>query len=143
MDGAVLMPLAKLIDEAVDGIKDRVQSISVAGDDHPGGKRSGAFLPERIERPIDDLARIGLALSSTLNRLGYPRSDPIPDVACKLRLKPGGGAEMVEQIRVGLADPGPDGLQSHRLGAGFDQQLARGFERDKPALRLGEALTSY
>ena len=52
---------AELGDEAVDRIEDRVQRVAVAGEDHPGGKRAGAFAAERVEGLIDDVAGVGLA----------------------------------------------------------------------------------
>src|SRR4051812_47984879 len=58
----VLMALAELVDEAVNRVEYRVEGVAIAGEDHPGGERAGAFLPERLEGAVDDLARIGLAL---------------------------------------------------------------------------------
>ena len=64
VDGPVLMAVAELVDQPVDGVEDRVEGVAVAGQDHPGGERSGAFLVEGVEGAVDDLARVGLALAS-------------------------------------------------------------------------------
>ena len=90
--------------------------------DHPGGERSGALVVEGVEGPVDDLARIGLALARALDDLGDLGGHPLADQPRQLGLKAGGRAEMVEQIGVGLADPGADRLQGHRLRPRFDQQ---------------------
>src|SRR3954471_2928619 len=66
VDRAILMALAELVDEAVDGVEDRVEGVAIAGKDHPGGERSGALAVEGVEGAVDDLARVGLALALAL-----------------------------------------------------------------------------
>src|SRR5688500_14895881 len=63
MHRAVLVAGAELVDEAVDGVEDRIESVAIAAEDHPGRERSGALAVEGVEGPVDDLARIGLALA--------------------------------------------------------------------------------
>ena len=46
------------------------ERVAVAGEDHPGGERAGAFLAERVEALVDDHARIGLAGAGALDRFG-------------------------------------------------------------------------
>ena len=123
----ILMADAELGDETADRIEDRVQRVAVAGEDHPGGERSGAFLAERVEGPVDDIARVGLAGPRALDRFGDAGRDRIGDRAGKLALKPGGRAEMMEQIGVGPADLRRDGLQRHRRRA-----VGRGAARARP-----------
>ena len=60
----------ELGDEAADRIEDRVQRVTVARQDHPGGKGSSALLAERIEALVDDHARVGLAGAGAFDRFG-------------------------------------------------------------------------
>ena len=126
-DMMLLVADGQLGDEAADRIEDRVQRVAVAGEDHPRGERAGAFLAERVEGLVDDVARVGLPGAGALDRLGDAGGDRIGDRARKLALKPGGRAEMMEQIGVGPADLRRDRLQGHGRRALGEQQLARGL----------------
>ena len=137
------MAVAELVDEPVDGVEDRVERVAIAAEDHPGGERSGPFAVEGVEGAVDDLARIGLALALALDDPGDLGRDPLADQPRELALEPGGRAEMVEEVAVGLADPGADRLQSHRLRPRFDQQSPRGLQRGGTALLRREAFTPY
>ena len=117
--------------------------VAIAGDDHPGGERAGALLAERIEALVDDHAGVGLAGAGALDRFGNALVDRIRDRLRKLALKPGGGAEMVEQVGVGAADLRGDRLQGHRLRPLVEQQLARRGEGGGAAFFGGQARTSY
>ncbi len=68
-----LMSDRQLSDQAANRIQDRVQRIAVAGNDHPGGERAGAFLAERVEALVDDHARVALAGSGAFDRIGDAR----------------------------------------------------------------------
>jgi hypothetical protein len=67
----------------------------------------------------------------------------IGEMAGELGLQAGGGAEMVKEVGVCLADPRCDRLQRHRLRAGFEQQRPRRFQGGGAAFFWAEAFTSY
>ena len=117
--------------------------VAVAGQDHPGGKRSRTLAVEGVERAVDDLADVALADAGAFDGLGDAPGDAVRDGSGKLRLEPGGRAEMVEQVGVGPADLRGDGLERDGLWALLEQQLARGFERDGAALFGVEAFRAY
>ena len=128
-----------MLDQLVDRIEHRVERVAIAGEDHPGGERAGAFLAERVEGAVDDLDRIALAGAGALHRFLDARDDPAGDHRGERGLQPGGRAEMVEQIGVGLADLRRHRLQGHRLRPVLDQQPARRLERGGAALFRGQA----
>jgi hypothetical protein len=134
---------AELVDEAVDSVEDRVERVAIAAQDHPGGECPGALAVESVEGPVDDLARIGLALALSLDDPRDLGGDPLADQPGELALKAGRGSEMMEQVAVGLADPGTDRLQSHRLRPRFDQKGPRRLQRGGAAFFGGEAFTRY
>ena len=74
---------------------------------------------------------------------GDAGDDPLADQGGEGRLEPGGRAEMVEQVGVGLADLGRHGLQGDRLRALLDQQPAGRFERRRAALLRAQTFTNY
>ena len=117
-------------DQATDRIEDRIQGVAVAGQNHPRGERPGALAAERVEGHVDDVAGIALTGPGRLDRLGDAARDALGDRPGELGLKPGGRAEMVEQVGMGAANFGGDRLQRHRLGPVGQQQAARGLERD-------------
>ena len=119
----------KLSDEIADGIEDRVQRVAVAGQDHPCGKRAGAFAVEGVERAVDHLADVALADPGALDGLGDASRHSIRDRSGELRLQPGGRAEMMEQVSMGTADLRSDGLEGHGLRAIVQKKLARGLQR--------------
>src|SRR3712207_1680582 len=102
------MARAQLVDEPVDGVEDRVERVAVAAEDHPGGESPGALAVEGVEGPVDDLARIRLALPLALDDPRDLGGDPLADQPGELALEAGGRSEMMEQVAVSLADPGAD-----------------------------------
>ena len=110
-DVMLLVADAELSDEAADRVEDWVESVAVAGEDHPGGERAGAFAPERVEGLVDDDSRIGLAGTRAFDRFGDARGDRVGDRAGELALKAGSRAEMMEQVGMGAADPARDSLE--------------------------------
>ena len=101
---------AKLRDQGADRIEDWVQGVAIAGEDHPGGERPGAFAVERVERAVDDFASVRFACAGASHRLGNAPRYAVRDGAREFRLQACRRAEMVEEIAVGLADP-----RRHRL----------------------------
>ena len=67
----------------------------------------------------------------------------IGDRAAKLALKFGCRAEMMEQVGVGPADLGGDGLQRHGRGPLGQEELPRGFERGGAAFFRAQARPLY
>ena len=128
--------------EAANRIENGIERIPVAGDDHPGSESSGALFSEGVEALVDNDARVGFAGAGSFDGIGDAAVDGFCDGPCKLALQPGGGAEMVKQVRVGSADLACDGFQRHGLRALLDQQLARGCERGRAALFRSEASSS-
>jgi hypothetical protein len=138
-----LMANGELRDEAADGTENGVERITVAGQDHPCGERARAFLAECIETLIDDHPRVGLSGASPFDGIGNASVDRIGDRFCKLALKPGGGAKVVEQVRMSPSDLAGDRLQRHRLRALLDEKLARRTEGCGATFFRGEAGSSY
>ena len=132
-DAMLIVADAEVADEAADRIEDRIERVTVAGEDHPGGKSPRAFAVEHVEGAVDDLARVDFAGTRPLDRLGDGRSDRIGDGSGKLALETGRRPEMVEEVGMGSADLGRDRFQSDGLGAVGQQQAARGFDRGGPA----------
>ena len=125
---AVGMAGAKLVHEVVNGGHDGVQRVGVAGQDHPGGERARALFPERIERPVDDLARVRLATARAGDGGGDIVGHAARDVGGERGLQPGSRAEMVKEVGVALADFGGDGLERDGLRTFRDEQRARGVD---------------
>ncbi|WP_295327172.1 hypothetical protein [uncultured Sphingopyxis sp.] len=50
---------------------------------------------------------------------------------------------MVQRLGLRAVDPRRDGLQRHRRRPHFDQYLARGFERRRPAFLGTQTLLHY
>ena len=119
------------------------ERVAVAGQDHPGGQGAGAFAIEGVERAVDDLAHVPFADARAFDRLGDAAGDAIGDRSGKLRLKPGGRSEMVQQIGVRPADLGRDRLQRDRLRTLLQQQLARSLQRGGPAFFRVQAFAAY
>ena len=72
-DVALLVADAELGDERPDRIEDRVERVAVAGEDHPGGERAGAFAVERVEGAVDDVAGVGFAGARAFDGFGDGR----------------------------------------------------------------------
>jgi len=118
----------------VDHLEDGVERVLVAREDHPAGERARARLVERVEGEVDDLARLVLGRPALvgarfLDQADDARADGFGEAAGQRALEPGGRAEMVQQIGVGAADPGGDGLQRHCLRPGLDQDRASRLQR--------------
>ena len=142
----VLMRLVadgELRNETADRVEDRVERVAVAGEDHPRGERAGSLAAEDVEGLVDDVARIGFAGAGALDRCGDTGGDRFGDRTRKLALQSGGGAEVVEEIGMGAADLGGDGLERDRLRAVAEEQAARGLERGGPARFRAEASAVY
>src|SRR3954447_24122426 len=45
----LLMTDSELRYQRAEGVEDRIERVPIAGEDHPGGERAGAFLAERVE----------------------------------------------------------------------------------------------
>jgi len=142
-DVMVLMAHGELVDEAVNRFEDPAESIAVSRQDHPCGERPGTALPERVERHIDNIARIGLTHAGALDRGRDLPIDPVGNRSGELGLKSRRGAEMMEQVSVGPSDLGGDGLERNRLRPAFEQDSARGIERGGPAFLRAQAFSSY
>jgi hypothetical protein len=142
--GHVMLLVAdgELGNQPADRIEDRVERVAIAGQDHPCGQRAGAFPVEHVEGAVDDLARVGLPCAGLLDRLGDARGDGLGDRPRKLALKPGGGAEMVQQIGMGAADLGGDGLQRDRLRPGRKQEPPSGRDCGRAALFGAQSLSA-
>ena len=139
----LLMPAGELVDKAPDGVEDRVQSVSIAAENHPRRQRASAFAPERVERAVDDLARVSLAAPGELDRLADMSRDLFSHGAGEFRLEARSRAEMVEEVGVRLANFGRNRLQRYRLRPLLNQQAARSFERRGAAFLRREALPHY
>ena len=105
-DLVVLVSGRELGYEIVDRFQDRVQGITVAGEDHPRGKSAGTFAVEGIKGHVHDIARVGLAGPSALHGFGDALRHTIGDGARKFPLETGSGAEMVEEVGVRPSDFG-------------------------------------
>lgn len=139
----ILVPDAELGDEGLQGFEDRVQRIAIAGEDHPGGERTGAFAPKGVKGLVDDIAGVGLAPAGPLNGSGDPRGDRVRDGPGKRALQPRRRAEMVEQVGVSAADLGSHGLQGDGLRSTFEQKPARRVNRGGTAFFRAKAGSSY
>src|SRR4051794_22932688 len=137
------MANGELGDEAADRIEDRVERVAVAGDDHPRGECTGAFLAECIEALVDDDPRIGFPGAGALDRLGDAAVDRVGDRFRKFALKAGGRPEMMEEVRMGSADLRGDGLQGDPLRPLLEQQLSRRGKGGGATFFRGEAGPSY
>src|SRR6188472_3779111 len=49
---ALVAPHAELCNQGANGLEDRIESLAVAREDHPGGKRARALPVEGIERAV-------------------------------------------------------------------------------------------
>ena len=109
---------------------------------HPRGHRASP-VGERIERQIDDFARIGIARTCTLCGGADLRGDRIGKMGDQGALKIRSRTKMMEQIGVGPTDPRGDGLECHGLRTLLDQQCTRGFDRGITGFFRAEATTVY
>src|SRR5436190_7035484 len=69
-DMMFLVAHAKLSDQLPDRIQDRVQRVAIAGEDHPCGKSSRAFMVESVERPVHNFADVAFSGAGPFDRLG-------------------------------------------------------------------------
>ena len=139
----LFMAGGELGDEPTDRIEDRVQSVAVAGEDHPRGERARALLAEGVETFVDDYSRVGLAGAGAFDRLGDAAVDRVRDRFRKLALEPGGRAEMVKEVGVRAANLRRHRLEGDALWALIKQQLSRRGEGGGAAFFRREARTSY
>jgi len=100
-------------------------------------------LSERVEALVDDDSGVGFTQAGPLDRLGDARRHRVRDRLGKRALKPGGRAEVVEQIGVGAANLCRDRLERHPLRPLLEQQLARRGKRGRATLFRAEACSSY
>ena len=133
----------ELGDEAPDGVEDRIESIAIAGQDHPGRERSRTLAVERVERSVDDFTDVRFAGARALDGRGDAAGDSMGDRQGELGLEAGGRSEMVKKVSVGPADLRGDRFQRHGLRALFEQQLTRSFQRGGAALLGVQAFTAY
>ena len=128
-DLGVLMSGAQLGDQRLERLQDRVESVAIAGEDHPGGERPGALTAEGVERLIDDVASVGLSLAGALDGAGNAGGDGIGDGASKRALEPRGRAEMVKEVGMGAADLGSHGLKRNGLRPALEKKPPRSLDR--------------
>lgn len=139
----ILVPDGQLRDEMADRIENGIERITVAGEDHPGGKRPRAFTPECVKALVNDDASVCFTGPRALDRLADTRCDRVRDGLGEFSLQPGRGAEMMKEIGMGSADPAGHGLERHRRGAFGKQKLTRSVERGGAALPRAQALPPY
>ena len=139
----ILMAHGELVDEAVNRFEDPAESIAVPRQDHPCGECPGTALAERVERHIDNIARIGLTHASALDGGRNLLVDPVGHGSGELGLKLRSRTEMMEQVGVGSTDLRGDGLERNRLRSAFEQDPARGIKRGGPAFLRAQAFSSY
>ena len=142
-DMMILVAESQPGDQYADRFEDRVERVAIAGEDHPRRQRPGALLAESVEHAVDDDPGIGFAGTGLLDLDRDQTGDRIGDRAGERALQPRGGAEMVEQIGMGAADAGGNGLQGHRLRALGEQERPGGVERGRAALLLAQAAAFY
>jgi len=95
-DMMFLMADGQLRNERLKRIEYRIESVAIAGEDHPSGEGAGAFAPERVEGLVDDVARIRLTGTRSFDRFGDVSRDGVGDGAGERPLKIGSGAEVME-----------------------------------------------
>lgn len=139
----LLMSNAELGDEAADGVENRVQRVTIAGQDHPGGKGARAFAVERIERAVDDVADVLFADARPLDRFPNCARNTIRDGKGELGLQSRRRSEMMKEVGVRAADFRGDGLERDGLRALLKQELPRGFQRGGTALFGVQAFPAY
>ncbi len=133
----------QLRDEAADGIENRVQSVAVAGQDHPCCKRSCAFLAEGVETLVDDHPRIRLPGPCSLNGFGDAAVHRVRNRLDERSLETGSGPEMVKQVGMGAPDFRRYRFQRYRLRSLVEQQPARRCKRGGAAFLWGKAGSFY
>ena len=116
-DVMILMANRQLRDETADRIQDRIQSIAVAGEDHPRCESSGPLTAKCVETLVDDHSRVGFSGAGALNRFGDARGYRIGDRLGQLALKAGSGAEVMEEVGVRSPNPRRDSLERDGRGA--------------------------
>ena len=139
----IFVPDAQLSDERPKRFEDLVECIAIAGEDHPGGERAGAFAAESVESLVDNIARVGLAGAGAFHGRRNAACHRIGDRSGEGALEAGGGAEVVEQIGVGASDLRRNGFEGHRLGTILDQQPARRRDRGGAAFFRAKARSLY
>ena len=142
-DMMCLMADAELGDEFPQRLKDGIERVAVARQDHPSGEGAGTFAIERVEGPVDHLARVGLMGAGARDRLGDAAGDTIGDRSCELGLESRRRAEMMEQVGMRAAYLGRDGLERNRLRTLLEKQKPRSFQRGGTALFGVEAFSAY
>ena len=137
-----LVPDGELGNEDPDRIEDRIERVTIAGEDHPRGKRPRTFPAERVEALVDDDPRVRLARPGALDGFGDARSDSVRDRFCKLPLKTRCRAEMMQQVGVRPPDLRGNGLQRHGLRTLGQKQPPSGLDRGGAAFFGAESLAS-
>ena len=142
-DVMFLVADAKLRHQVPDRIQDRVQRVTVAGQDHPRGKSPGAFPTEGVESAVDDFARVCLSGSGASYGFGNASGHPVGNRAGELGLQSRRRAERVPEVGVGSPDFGGHCLQRYGLWALFKQELPSSLQCGGSALLGVEALAAY
>ena len=83
------------------------------------------------------------ASAQNLDGIGDAVGHIVGDRPRKLRLEPGGGAEMMEQVSVCPANLRADGLERHGLGPLAQQETSCRIQSGGPAFLGAETLSVY
>ena len=125
-----------------DGVDHRLQRLALAGQGDPADQLAHPLGMEGVEHGVDHVALAGLAAAALADRFGDRCRDGRGNILGQCAVEPGDAAEMVEQVGVGPADLGGDGLQGHGRNAFVAQQLARRGHRCGAAFVGRKAFTS-
>ena len=141
-DVALLMADAELGDERPDRIEDRVERVAVAGEDHPGGKRAGAFAVERVEGAVDDVAGVGLSRARAFNGFDDGRGDRIGDRPRKRALEPGCRPKWWSRLAWVRPTSAATAFSVTACGPSASSSRARGLDRGRAALLRAQSFAA-
>lgn len=109
-DMVVFVADGQLRNQVADGDQDRIESIAVAGKNHPGRERPRALAPEGVIDSIDDRSRVASTVAGAIHLFGDRTHDRFRDGVGQCALKARSGPEMMEQIGVSSTDLGRNRL---------------------------------
>jgi len=134
---------AELGDQRADRFQDRVESVTIPRQDHPGRERSRAFAVKSIKRSVDDLASFRFACASTGNRFGDAARYAVRNRFSQFCLKASGRSEMMEKVGVSPSDLRGYRLEGNCLRPLFEQQQACRFQCGRSAFFGVQAFAAY